>query len=283
VLVTARNSDPRSRRVAAYSRDGASGWSNPEFIPDLLEPGCMAGLVSHPGTASRPKPFLLFSNPDTTKPAHKDRSHVTVRLSEDGGRTWLVSKVLQSGPSAYSDLAVLPDGTVLCFYENGDERSPHQHGRPWAYSFLTLAHFNLEWRTEGRDAPEASLFPGHHSSNFSSCVSRSGPVRWASKLYNSGRRDRGAKGLKLAVAMHLAVRHRHQVGVVAGTGVLRRTVRIVLPLDQAGNRLSPARHGTRRALCYNRACLGRCGSGERSDIAGARNQRCTAFCQSLFC
>ena len=69
VLVTARNSDPRSRRVAAYSRDGASGWSNPEFIPDLLEPGCMAGLVRHPGTASRPKPFLLFSNPDTTKPA----------------------------------------------------------------------------------------------------------------------------------------------------------------------------------------------------------------------
>ncbi|MCU0871289.1 MAG: glycoside hydrolase, partial [Pirellulaceae bacterium] len=66
--------------------------------------------------------------------------------------------VLQSGPSAYSDLAVLPDGTVLCFYENGDERSPRKHGRPWAYSFLTLAHFNLEWLTEGRETREAAPF-----------------------------------------------------------------------------------------------------------------------------
>jgi hypothetical protein len=49
VLVTARNTDPRNRRVAAYSPDGATGWSKPEFIEDLLEPGCMAGIVSHPG------------------------------------------------------------------------------------------------------------------------------------------------------------------------------------------------------------------------------------------
>ncbi|MBM4094055.1 MAG: exo-alpha-sialidase, partial [Planctomycetes bacterium] len=57
VLVTARNGDPRNRRVAVHSRDGATGWSKPEFIQDLLEPGCMAGIVSHPGTAVRPRPF----------------------------------------------------------------------------------------------------------------------------------------------------------------------------------------------------------------------------------
>ena len=122
VLVTARNTDPRNRRMAAYSPDGATGWSKPEFIEDLLEPGCMAGIVSHPGTAGAKEPFLLFSNPDTTERAHKDRVNVTIKLSEDGGRTWPVSKVLQPGPSAYSDLAVLPDGTILCFYESGTDK-----------------------------------------------------------------------------------------------------------------------------------------------------------------
>jgi sialidase-1 len=151
VLVTARNTDSRNRRVVAYTPDGTTGWSKPEFIDKLLEPGCMAGLVSHPGTADRKKSFLLFSNPHTTDRAHKDRVDVTIKLSEDGGRTWPVSKVLQPGPSAYSDLAVLPDGTMLCFYESGDPESPRKSGRLWAYSHLTLARFNLEWLMGGRE------------------------------------------------------------------------------------------------------------------------------------
>ncbi|MBM4094006.1 MAG: exo-alpha-sialidase [Planctomycetes bacterium] len=152
VLVTARNSDPRNRRVAAYSANGATEWSPPEFLTDLLEPGCMAGLVSHPGTPEGRKPVLLFSNPHTTKRAHKDRVDVTIKLSEDGGRAWPVSKVLQPGPSGYSDVAVLPDGTILCFYESGDPHLPKKNGRRWAYSFLTVARFNLEWLMSGNDA-----------------------------------------------------------------------------------------------------------------------------------
>ena len=34
VLVTARNTDPRNRRVAAFSPDGATGWSKPEFLEE---------------------------------------------------------------------------------------------------------------------------------------------------------------------------------------------------------------------------------------------------------
>ena len=119
VLVTARNTDSRSRRVSATSPNGASQWSEPAFLADLLEPGCMAGLVSHPGTPDAPKPVLLFSNPYTTERAHQDRMDVSIQLSEDSGRSWPVRRVLQPGPSAYSDLAVLPDGTILCFYESG--------------------------------------------------------------------------------------------------------------------------------------------------------------------
>jgi len=153
VLVTARNGDPRGRRMVAYSPNGATGWSKPEFVDELLEPGCMAGLVSHPGRAGKKKPLLLFSNPHTTKRAHADRVNLTVKLSEDGGRTWPVRKVLQPGPSAYSDLAILPDGTILCFYESGDSESPRKSGRLWAYSSLTLARFNLEWLMSGNQTP----------------------------------------------------------------------------------------------------------------------------------
>ena len=33
------------------------------------------------------------------------------------GKTWPINRTLEPGASAYSDLAVLPDGSILCFYE----------------------------------------------------------------------------------------------------------------------------------------------------------------------
>jgi len=152
VFITARNGDPRKRRMVAYSPNGATGWSPPEFVDDLLEPGCMAGMVSYAGTNDTKKPLLLFSNPNTTKRENRDRENVTVKASEDGGRTWPVSRLLQPGPSAYSDLAALSDGTILCFYESGTPEAGLKHHRPWAYAQITLARFNLEWLSAGRDA-----------------------------------------------------------------------------------------------------------------------------------
>jgi len=67
---------------------------------------------------------------------------MTVRLSYDECRSWAVSKVLHDGPSAYSDLCIGPDMTVCCFYERGNEG---------CYEKMTLARFNLEWLTDGRD------------------------------------------------------------------------------------------------------------------------------------
>jgi Neuraminidase (sialidase) len=144
VVLSSRNTDQRNRRAVVYSRDGATGWTKPEFIEELLEPGCMAGLVSHPGQPGKNQPLLLYSNPHTTKREHRERKNVTIHASHDDGRTWPVKKLLQAGPSAYSDLAVLPDGTVLCLYENGKPGDTRRNG-DWAYARLTLARFNLEW------------------------------------------------------------------------------------------------------------------------------------------
>ncbi len=141
VLFNARTESDVHRRLITLSPDGVGHWSEPYFDDALLEPICMAGLIRQSWTPSR----ILFSNPDTldrTMAAWAcDRKRVTVKMSLDDCRTWPVARVLEDGPSGYSDLAVLPDGTVLCLYEcgmvehMGDTRA------------VTLARFNLEWLT----------------------------------------------------------------------------------------------------------------------------------------
>ena len=76
----------------------------------------------------------------------RDRRNLSIKLSTDEGQTWSVNKSLEPGYSAYSDLAVLPDGTVLCLYERG-RKSDEQQKKPTSYAGLTLARFNLEWLT----------------------------------------------------------------------------------------------------------------------------------------
>ncbi|HEV3258682.1 MAG TPA: hypothetical protein VG013_17535, partial [Gemmataceae bacterium] len=55
---------------------------------------------------------------------------------------WPYARVLHAGPSAYSCLAVLPNGTVACLYERGDRH---------ANETITFARFSLGWLT-GADA-----------------------------------------------------------------------------------------------------------------------------------
>ena len=75
---------------------------------------------------------LLFSHPGAAGAARE----MTVCLSRDGGRTWPVSRVLDPGPSRYSDLAVAADGTILCLYTNGTKRDRDK---------ISAARFNLAW------------------------------------------------------------------------------------------------------------------------------------------
>ena len=153
VLLTSRNTDPRHRRLYATSPDGATQWTTSQFADDLLEPGCMAGLVRYEGAKTQPAK-LLYSSPWTAEREHRARRNVSISLSEDNGRTWAVQRTVHDGPSAYSDLAVLPSGEILCFYENGEPAgaSKAKLKRDWAYSRLSLARFNLEWLLENQAA-----------------------------------------------------------------------------------------------------------------------------------
>ena len=59
----------------------------------LIEPVCQASLLRYSGEKGAAS---LFSNPASTK-----REKMTVRLSDDEGKTWPVARVLHEGPAAY--------------------------------------------------------------------------------------------------------------------------------------------------------------------------------------
>ena len=137
MLITRSGSKP-NRKLITISRDGATGWSKPIFHDQLWEPVCMASIIAHPSQPGT----LIFSNPHRLAldkagkeiPAGRGkRENLSIMLSRDDGKTWPSIKTLDPGPGAYSDLAVLPDGTVLCLYEGKKD--------------IQVARFNLEWIT----------------------------------------------------------------------------------------------------------------------------------------
>ncbi|MDB6124889.1 MAG: nedA [Pedosphaera sp.] len=145
VMLNIRSGSKPNRRLVTTSPDGATHWTKPHFDDALVEPVCMGSLVRFSTLAAGKTNRILFSNPDNLSSAkgkeepgaNRDRKNLTIKLSYDEAKSWPVHKALEAGPSAYSDLAVLPDGTILCFYERD--------------KLLTLARFNLAWLTDGRD------------------------------------------------------------------------------------------------------------------------------------
>lgn len=50
---------------------------------------------------------------------------MTVRLSNDSGKTWKSSLLIYPGPSAYSDLVMISDKLIGLYYEYG-EKNPYE-------------------------------------------------------------------------------------------------------------------------------------------------------------
>lgn len=122
LLVNTRmQGDFQGWRGTATSSDGGSTWTTITQDTLLPCPKCQASLIRLRDGR------LLFSNPNPGpakdgKPSVR-RIDLTLRLSSDEGRTWGEPRLLHSGPSAYSCLAELPDGTVLCLYEGGEKKA----------------------------------------------------------------------------------------------------------------------------------------------------------------
>ena len=138
LLLAMRNYLGSGRRAFATSDDGGTTWSKPVLHEQVPCPVCQASVVRYPQDDSAGRHRILYSGP-----GHADaRADMTIRASDDGGETWPLASVVFAGPSAYSDLAVTPDGAILCLFERGDDHS---------YERITLARLSIEWLTQGRE------------------------------------------------------------------------------------------------------------------------------------
>ncbi len=153
VMLNVRSESKAHRRLITVSKDGAANWSTPKFDDALLEPICMGGIVHYDHNGQS---LILFSNPHNLEKAkgnaepgkNRDRKNVSVKISRDEGKTWPVNKSIEPGPSMYSDIAVTKSGTILCFYGRSGDGSALAY---FAGGRLTLARFNLEWLTNGKE------------------------------------------------------------------------------------------------------------------------------------
>lgn len=130
LYINCRNYRGQKRRASARSTDGGDSFAPRVWEDGLPEPICQGSLVSLPASDGGPSDRAVFANPAATD----SRANLTLRCTSDGGRSWDTVRSLYDGPSAYSDLAVVSDGTVLCLYERGADA---------AYETLTLARMTL--------------------------------------------------------------------------------------------------------------------------------------------
>ncbi|MCL4282778.1 MAG: exo-alpha-sialidase [Flavobacteriales bacterium] len=141
LMMNIRNQTPDRRRIVT-STNGGDSWSPPSFQQELIDPFVNGELIRYTSVLDGyDQSRLLFSiaaDPSV-------RRNLTIFLSYDEGATWPVSRTIYTGLSAYSSLTVLDDGTIGCFYENG-EYDTYQ---------LYFARFSLDWLTHGADHWEA--------------------------------------------------------------------------------------------------------------------------------
>lgn len=131
LMLNMRSYHGKNRRAVQTSKDGGLTWGPLKLDEKLIEPVCQASLITTEFLSKKSTGKLLFSNPASTK-----RNRMTVRLSEDDGKTWKYERVMHEGPAAYSSLAVLKDKSIGLLYERGDKG---------AYERITFAQFPLKW------------------------------------------------------------------------------------------------------------------------------------------
>lgn len=123
LLINMRSYRGKQCRATSRSSDGGLTWTEVVDDPNLVEPICQASLIAFDSLRTKPAQWLAFCNPADPKA----RRNLTLRLSQDGGKTWPISKVLAEGSSIYSSLAEIPvrwgseDPDEICvLYERDD-------------------------------------------------------------------------------------------------------------------------------------------------------------------
>ncbi len=115
LVMNMRSYNKKFSRAVSFSHDGGETWTPVQHDLQLVESVCQASIL-HAGDF-RGKTIHLFSNPAVPS----GRTHMTIKSSFDDCQNWSNSKLVFSGPSAYSCLAQLKNGRIALFYECGDK------------------------------------------------------------------------------------------------------------------------------------------------------------------
>jgi len=134
LLMSIRN---QGTRLFNISKDQGLTWGLPWPQPAIVDPSCNGDMLRYTSMSSGyNKNRLLHSIPYSSL-----RSNLSILMSYDEGGTWPVKKTIYPGPSAYSCLTILRDGTIGIYYEVG-EYDIYQ---------MYFTRFSLDWLSNGTD------------------------------------------------------------------------------------------------------------------------------------
>ena len=106
VLMSIRQQGARGWNI---SSDGGKSWGSQGTWPEMSTNACNGDMLR---IRSRRGPMLVHSIPNSMK-----REQVSLFFSYDDGRSWQDPVAVWEGPSAYSSLTQLNDGTLGIYYE----------------------------------------------------------------------------------------------------------------------------------------------------------------------
>lgn len=128
VLLSVRQHGARGFNV---SSDGGATWGSQGVWSEMTTNACNGDIVRYAAVDKGDScNILLHSITNSMR-----RENVSIFVSYDEGRTWQDPVTLYKGPSVYSSLTVLNDGTIAAFIEK-NPKGPCE---------LWFQHFNFSW------------------------------------------------------------------------------------------------------------------------------------------
>lgn len=129
----------RAVTIGTFTDNNLIAFHETYLDDTLIDSAVQATIIRYTDSSQQVyggKSRILFANPSHPHARRK----MTVRLSYDDGQTWAVSKVIDSGLGAYSDLVIQADMQIGLLYERGNQ------GGIW------YSNFTLDWLTDGQDS-----------------------------------------------------------------------------------------------------------------------------------
>lgn len=121
MLMSIRNQRGDIRnRILAYSSNGAESWDTTYFDQELIDPVCQGSLL----TLGYKKGKAIIASSNAAD--QRERNNLTIKISNDEGKSWLKSIVVDKNETAkndwtaYSDLVLINKKTIGILYERNN-------------------------------------------------------------------------------------------------------------------------------------------------------------------